>query len=77
MGFISRSVTIIERANFDLKNLTQIWGDKQKRSEYQDYFSAEKFTFYIFQAMKLIDYLHSVNIYYGDVKPANLLIFRN
>ena len=27
--------------------------------------------------MKAIEYLHSKNIYYGDMKPANILIFKN
>jgi len=27
--------------------------------------------------MQILNYLHSVNIYYGDMKPANILVFRN
>ena len=27
--------------------------------------------------MKAISYLHSKNIYYGDMKPTNILIFQN
>ena len=29
------------------------------------------------QTLMAINYLHTRNIYYGDMKPANLLIFRN
>jgi serine/threonine protein kinase len=27
--------------------------------------------------METIDYLHKKNVYYGDMKPENLLVFRN
>ena len=77
IGIITRSIQIMERATNDLKNLLQIWGDKEKRSQYQEYYTQEKLAYYMFQTMKVVDYLDSVNIHFGDIKPANLLIFRN
>ena len=40
-------------------------------------FSEAKLLYYGISAMKAIQYLHSKNIYYGDMKPANILIFQN
>jgi serine/threonine protein kinase len=43
-----------------------------------EYFSVEKMANYFIQGLKIISYFHNVaNIYYGDFKPANLLLFRD
>lgn len=40
-------------------------------------YSHEKLTFYMLQAMCALDYIHQKHIYYGDMKPQNLLVFRS
>lgn len=38
-------------------------------------FSDEKALYIGFQTLCAIDYLHSKNVYYGDMKPQNVLVF--
>ena len=40
-------------------------------------FSEAKLLYLGISTMKSIQYLHSKNIYYGDMKPSNILIFQN
>lgn len=43
----------------------------------REYFSPEKLAVYFYSAICGIDYIHQKNMYYGDMKGANLLIFRD
>lgn len=42
-----------------------------------EFFSELKLAHVCLKAIEIICYLHSQNVYYGDMKPANLLIFRD
>jgi serine/threonine protein kinase len=48
-----------------------------KKEVKREYFSPEKFTFYFFQALSCVSYMHEKSIFYSDMKGANLLIFKN
>ena len=74
---LRRIAVIVERAKYTLNDLLEIWTDQQKSSELLEFFSPEKLSFYFLYGMCSLDYLHSKNIYYGDMKLANLLVFRN
>ena len=43
----------------------------------REWFTPEKLSFYFYQAMVGMLYLHQQNLFFSDMKPANLLIFRN
>eukprot|EP00347_Sterkiella_histriomuscorum_P003145 403365418 len=77
LGVIIRYVVIIERAQNDLSKLWRIWKDQDESLSKREFYSPEKLAFYCFQSMKLINYLHSRSIYQGDIKPSNLLVYRN
>ena len=63
----------------DFQSIVKVW--KNKHLAIEDYkieeFSEEKLLYFAISTMKTIDYLHSQNIYYGDMKPSNILIFQN
>jgi serine/threonine protein kinase len=40
-------------------------------------FCTRKLTYFYLKAMEFLCYLHSQNVYFGDMKPENLLLFRN
>ncbi len=60
-----------------LSDLKKIWLNPELSKKYQEFFSIEKLTYYLFRTCKAVRYLHTKNIYYGDVKAANILVFRN
>ena len=68
---------MIEKAQNDLAALYKTWKTPELRTKKRESYSTEKLAYYCFQSMKVINYLHLHNIYYGDVKPANFLVFRN
>lgn len=40
-------------------------------------YSHEKIGFYFFQTLAALQFLHLNDFYYGDMKPANLLVFND
>ncbi len=51
--------------------------EKKKKNLQLEQISASKLEYYFFQIVCIIEYLHQRNIYYGDMKPANVLVFRD
>eukprot|EP00347_Sterkiella_histriomuscorum_P020007 403339455 len=74
---ISRYCVIVERAQYSLYDLLKIWKSEELSLKYMEYFSHEKLAYYFYQALEIIEYLHQRDIYYGDMKPHNLLVFRD
>ena len=74
---LSRFVTIVERAQQSLADLIKIWSDQQLSDQRREWFSPQKITLYMFQTIRIMNYLHKRGVYYGDMKPGNLLVFRD
>jgi serine/threonine protein kinase len=70
-------VVLVEQAQRDLRGIVKTWADEKASVEGQEVFSVEKLFYIFFKAMQALEYLHSENVYYGDMKEANLLIFRD
>ena len=62
-------VAIIESAENDLLNMCKVWGSEEKSEDKVDFFTPEKLEYICLKAMQALNYLHSKNIYYGDMKP--------
>eukprot|EP00347_Sterkiella_histriomuscorum_P001520 403371716 len=74
---IQRYSVVVKRARFSLMDLLKIWKNPQLQDKYVEYFTHEKLAYYFYQAMQILAYLHQRNVYYGDMKPHNLLVFKN
>lgn len=61
----------MERAEHDLKQLSNTWKNPELQAEklILEEFSDEKAVYIALMTMKALDYLHSKNVYYGDMKP--------
>ena len=70
-------VSIVEQAQNDLSILLRKWNMKKKGDDMHECYSEEKLTYFGLKAVEAVAYLHSINVYYGDMKPQNLLIFRD
>ena len=57
--------------------MTKIWLSEENSEDKLDFFIPEKLEYFCFKSMQALNYLHSKNIYYGDMKPENLLIFKD
>lgn len=53
-----------------------MWKEKDPKETLES-FSEEKLAYFCLKALEAVEYLHSQNVYYGDMKPENLLVFRN
>lgn len=42
-----------------------------------EFYSVEKLAYFCLKAMEAIAYLHENNIYFGDMKPENMLVFKD
>jgi len=74
---IENYIVLIEQAKYDLSNIVKAWTTLEKAHDKVEYFSNEKLFYFIFKACEAVNYLHSQNLYYGDMKEANLLVFRD
>eukprot|EP00347_Sterkiella_histriomuscorum_P014088 403362209 len=74
---INDYLVIVERARFSLNDLLKIWNDEDLRSRYYEFYSPEKLAYYFYQTIQILAYLHQRDVYYGDMKPHNLLVFKD
>lgn len=68
-------VALVESANNDISKVIATWLDQD--SKQNEKFSEKKLAYFCLRAMEAMAYLHLNNIYFGDMKPENLLIFRD
>eukprot|EP00347_Sterkiella_histriomuscorum_P007192 403349911 len=76
-SLISRYCVIVERASYTLYDLLMIWKNPVLREKYVEEYSPQKLAYYFYRSMQILAYLHQRNFYYGDMKPQNLLVFRD
>ena len=61
-----------------LKDLIlNVWSKENVRDEIKERCSERKLHFYFKQVNDVLQSLHDNKIYYGDIKPDNLLVFRD
>lgn len=70
-------VSIVECAKDDLSKITGTWTDPVKSVEKVEHYHPEKLAYFCLKAMEAMCYLPSKNVYFGDMKPENLLVFKN
>eukprot|EP00347_Sterkiella_histriomuscorum_P017952 403347355 len=76
-NIIKNYLVVVERARFSLRDLLKIWNNQELSDKFYEYYSPEKIAYYFYQAIQIMAYLHSRDIYYGDMKPHNLLVFKD
>eukprot|EP00347_Sterkiella_histriomuscorum_P021179 403334946 len=76
-NLINDYLVVVERARFSLNDLLKIWNDEDLRSRYYEFYSPEKLAYYFYQSLQIMAYLHQRDVYYGDMKPHNLLVFKD
>eukprot|EP00347_Sterkiella_histriomuscorum_P014842 403359318 len=72
---IKQYVVIIERAECTLHDILLTWQDKSKSIENNERYHPLKLVYFFIKILEIVKFLHSINMYYGDMKPQNLLIF--
>lgn len=70
-------ISIVESAENDLLQMCNAWVDPKMSEEKLDFFTPQKLEYFCVKTMKALNYLHKQNIYYGDMKPQNILIFKD
>eukprot|EP00347_Sterkiella_histriomuscorum_P001910 403370201 len=74
---ISQYVVIVERAQNTLHDLFKIWNDQEQSIQKFEIYSPEKILYYFFQMLSALEFVNQRGMYYGDMKPQNLLVFRD
>eukprot|EP00347_Sterkiella_histriomuscorum_P016316 403353653 len=74
---VTQYVAIVERAQNSLDDLLKIWNDQLKSKDYVEYYHPHKLTYYFYQILSIVEFLNQRDFYYGDMKPQNLLVFRD
>jgi len=70
-------VALIESAKNDLSKVIKIWQDEQSAIKKVEFFSERKLAYFCIKSMEALAYLNTNNIYFGDMKPENLLLFKD
>eukprot|EP00347_Sterkiella_histriomuscorum_P019909 403339846 len=76
-NIIKNYLVVVERARFSLKDLLKIWNNQELSDKFYEYYSPEKLAYYFYQTIQIMAYLHQRDVYYGDMKPHNLLVFKD
>eukprot|EP00347_Sterkiella_histriomuscorum_P010687 403375308 len=74
---IKQYVVIVERAQNTLWDLLNVWNDKVKSETNLEFYSPEKLAYYFYQMLCILEFLHQRQFFFGDMKPQNLLVFRD
>ena len=57
--------------------MCEMWKTKALRDYQYDYYSDEKLEYMFLKTLQAMNYIHKSNMYYGDMKPANILVFND
>lgn len=57
--------------------IASIWKSEEESRAKVEFFSEKKLAYFCLKAMEALEYLHTRNMYFGDMKPENLLVFRD
>lgn len=70
-------VALIESASNDLSKVIKTWKNEDLSFKRLEFFSENKLAYFCLKAMEAISFLHVNNVYFGDMKPENLLLFKD
>ena len=68
-GMIKKYIVIVEKAEFTLQDLIEIWKSPKKSEKFNDYYSPFKLAYIFLQTLYAMKFFHSFGIFYGDMKP--------
>eukprot|EP00347_Sterkiella_histriomuscorum_P020104 403339088 len=74
---IKEYVVVLEKANHSLSDILNIWNDRDIPNPANEHYCDEKLLYIIYRTMEALEYLHQQEVYFGDMKPQNLLIFKD
>ena len=57
--------------------MCKIWKDPKESMKFVEYYSDNKLEYMFWLTLRAMNYLHSENVYYGDMKPQNILVFKD
>ena len=70
-------IPVIERAQRDLEQLVNIWLNNETSEASDEHFSEEKLLYFMLKSLEALAYCHSQGVYYGDMKPTSIQVFRD
>eukprot|EP00347_Sterkiella_histriomuscorum_P001519 403371720 len=74
---IIQYVVIVEKAISSLHDILQIWNDEDQSIKLNECYCPEKFCYLILKSMEALEFLHQHDMFFGDMKPQNLLVFND
>eukprot|EP00347_Sterkiella_histriomuscorum_P002818 403366689 len=74
---IRQYVVIVEKAISSLHDILQIWNDEEQSIKRDECYCPEKFCYLILRSIEALQFLHQHDMFFGDMKPQNLLVFND